>query len=1105
MSKRDHYSTRTKAKLIDEIETLQKEIIGLKEKNKEQEQLIKRLKESEERFRLLYKLSPICYHSLDNEGRFTAISSAELDLLGYKREEVIGRWFGDFLAPGFVKDFRKSFLRAMAGREINGVQYTMVRGDGSYVDVEVNGRIVYDGEFRHVCCTVHNITELRKTADALDIERHRLQSIFRAVPVGIGVVNNRVIQFVNERFCKMTGYSAEELIGQNARMVYPSDEEYELVGKNKYEQIRQEGTGTVETRLQRKDGTVINVLLSSTPVDLNDLSLGVTFTVLDITNRKKSEEEVKHLNHVLTAIRNVNQLITHEKDRGILIQKACALLTETEGYNTAWIALLDEKKNLVAAAQSGLGKSFKLFIEDFKKGVVNACCKRALEQPGIVLIEGKKAECSGCPLLESEAGKRALTVRLEHEGSIYGFFSVSVPEPFAEIKAGQEFFSEVADDIAFALYSIGAELEHKRAEDALRESEERLKILFEFAPDAYYLSDTKGIFIDGNNAAEDLVGYDKGELIGKSFLRLNLLMPGQIPKAAKLLARNKLGKATGPDEFILNRKDGSHVPVEIRTFPVKIKGKTLVLGIVRNITERKRADEDIKRAIEAAQAAEQTAKAGSWRWEIGSNRVFWSDNMCRINGVTPGEFEGTYEAAMSTVHPDDIEYVRKKLQEIIREKKPDRIEYRIITPDGVEKTMVDTNKLVFDSRGSLKEILGMTQDITEWKQVEEEKARLEAQLRRSQKLENIGTLAGGIAHDFNNILTPILGYADMILYDLPSDSPIRDDIQLVIRSANRAKDLVQQILTFSRQIEQERKPLKLDLIVKEALKLLRPTLPATIKIRQHIDSNCGKVFADPSQMHQVLMNLCINAFHAMEERGGVITIKLKQVKVDPSADPIYHNLKENKYIRLTVSDTGIGMDEAALDRIFEPFFTTKGVGKGTGLGLSMVHGIVRSHDGDIVVVSEKGKGSTFDVYLPVMVREMTVANQKAQSTQGGNECILLVDDEVVIANLLKRILEGYGYQVFEKTCSIETLNTFRQQPDRYDLVITDLTMPNMTGLDLAGEIHVIRPDLPIILMTGYSEKITEELESRYGIRAVVMKPIGARILEQTIRKMLDHI
>jgi signal transduction histidine kinase/ActR/RegA family two-component response regulator len=391
-------------------------------------------------------------------------------------------------------------------------------------------------------------------------------------------------------------------------------------------------------------------------------------------------------------------------------------------------------------------------------------------------------------------------------------------------------------------------------------------------------------------------------------------------------------------------------------------------------------------------------------------------------------------------------------------------------------------------------------------QAEKERASLEEQLHQAQKVEAIGTLAGGIAHDFNNILTVILGYAELANLDIAEHSPAKDSLQHSMNAARRAKDLVQQILAFSRQGKQERKPLDMKPIVKEGLKFLRASLPATIKIRQDIEEDVGPIEADPTQIHQVLMNLCTNAAHAMDENGGELGVSLSKLDLDGEASAVHQGIEPGPYVRLRVSDTGHGIRRETLNRIFDPYFTTKEVGKGTGLGLAMVHGIAKSYGGGITVSSEAGKGSTFDVYFP-RIEAMDLpskADKDEPLPMGRHERVLFVDDEVMITRVGRKTLEYLGYEVVTRTSSIEALELFRVQADRFDLVITDMTMPNMRGDKLAQELLKIRPGIPIILCTGFSEHITEEKAKAMGIRGFAMKPLVMKDLARAIRNTLDY-
>ena len=391
----------------------------------------------------------------------------------------------------------------------------------------------------------------------------------------------------------------------------------------------------------------------------------------------------------------------------------------------------------------------------------------------------------------------------------------------------------------------------------------------------------------------------------------------------------------------------------------------------------------------------------------------------------------------------------------------------------------------------------IVRDITERKQIEE-------QLRQSQKMEAIGTLAGGIAHDFNNILYAIRGYTELSLAETAKNSPVHENLQEIARSTRRAADLVKQILTFSRKGAEEKQPLRLEPVVKEALKLIRGTLPSTIDIRQELDRRCPPIQADLTQIHQVVINLCANAADAMEG-GGVLTVRLAEATVGPAHARRAEGVHPGSYVRLSVSDTGHGMDQATMQRIFEPYFTTKGPGKGTGLGLATVHGIVSNHQGVIVPRSAPGEGTTFDLYFPALPAEETTEGEADQGATlppvTGH--VLVVDDEQSIVRIAERALQLLGCQVTCFTSSSAALTAFQNTPHAFDAVLTDQTMPHLTGLELARQMMEIRPDLPIILTTGYSAAVNAEQAKAAGIRAFLMKPLSLEDLAQALHQALQ--
>jgi signal transduction histidine kinase len=438
-------------------------------------------------------------------------------------------------------------------------------------------------------------------------------------------------------------------------------------------------------------------------------------------------------------------------------------------------------------------------------------------------------------------------------------------------------------------------------------------------------------------------------------------------------------------------------------------------------------------------------------------------------------------------------------------------ETRLIRKDGTLIWVALNARAIKNDTGAIRHYEGTLIDMTDRKQAEEEKAKLEGRLQQAQKMESIGSLAGGIAHDLNNILFPISGLSEMLLDDIPRGSPAHKSVEQIHKSAKRGSDLVKQILSFSRQSNPQKLPILIQSILKEALKLAQATIPRNIEIKSHINTDCGMVSADPTQIHQIVMNLITNAFHAVEQTGGSINLELKETAIgsfDEKDESPYHvipgNLLAGKYACITVSDTGTGIDQTLIDKIFDPYFTTKELGKGTGLGLSVVHGIVKEHGGDIRVYSEVGKGTVFHVYLPLLEDNgdiKTAAVTRKHPT--GCERVLLVDDEEPIAQMVKMMLEKLGYQVTVRTSSPDALAAFKDNPGNFDLVISDRGMPNMTGDQLAGELISIRPGIPIILCTGFSNENDVKRAKAMGVKGFLMKPVAIGDLAEMVRKVLE--
>ena len=531
-----------------------------------------------------------------------------------------------------------------------------------------------------------------------------------------------------------------------------------------------------------------------------------------------------------------------------------------------------------------------------------------------------------------------------------------------------------------------------------------------------------------------------------------------------------------------------------------------------SVSERRRAEQASREAearsyadTERLAIALDAASMGTWEWHMTTNATFWSPNIDAILARPLGSFARTFEAYMALVNPADRVDVEQTIAAVLERGSGDYTsEHRIVGGDGVERWMLSKGRLDCDASGKPFRLAGTLVDISQRKQAEQRSGQLQEQLRQVQKLEALGTLAGGIAHDFNNILSAIVAYTQIAQLDNPDHVELQSQLAEVMRASSRAANLVQQILSFGRRQRQERKTCSLSPVFKEALTLLRSTLPATIEIREDLAPDLPEVLADPTQIHQVLMNLCTNASHAMKGRGE-LRLELSRYRLATNAASPHVELRPGNYLRLTVTDNGAGMDEAVLSRVFEPFFTTKGLGEGSGLGLAVAHGIVKEHEGIITVNSQPGQGTTFSVYLPAVASaEPLVDDALANIPRGDGEHVLFVDDEGALCAAARHILTRLGYRPHVFQDSEAAWQAFRAAPGGFDVLVTDLTMPARTGLDLADDVMRLRPDLPVILASGYSATLTSERLEELGIRELLVKPIDYRTLATALARALPR-
>lgn len=863
------------------------------------------------------------------------------------------------------------------------------------------------------------------------------------IPTAMGGSDGSIIAF-NEALENLVGYKRSEIKNVTvwAKKLYPDEKYRDFVWKNISQALEGNEQDCTEFIITCNNG-------STKVVDFKTsfFQSGLIIQMIDITDRKRAEEALRESEEKYKSI-------ISESPIGISIYDTSGQCVDANDSIARIVGTTKEQvlhqnyNNIESWKESGLVKMAKSAIDDqsTKRHYLN-----------IETTFGKDVKLD-CHLVPFSSGGLLL----------------------------------MAADIT----------EQKRVEETLRESEERFRNVYETAPLAFVVWDKNANVTDWNKKAEDIFGWSKEEVVGYNFF--DFLIPEkdrpQVEDVVKNLLKGDLLSHSINENLT---KEGKIITCEWNNSALhdndgKIVG-AISLGL--DITDRKQSEEELKKLASVVKYSNELINLATLDGEM----VFLNESGSNMLGIDPDEVERVH---IMEVIPDHMqELVQNELLPALMQgnKWEGELQYRHIKTGDLIDVYARTFTIHEHNKKEPLFLANVSMDITGSKIAEKERKKLEAQLHQAQKMESIGTLAGGIAHDFNNILSPIILHSEMALEDISEKSPLRFSLEEIHKASLRAKDLVKQILTFSRQDEQERIPLIIYPVIKEALILLRASLPSTIEIRQNIEAEDSVIFAAPTQMHQILMNLCTNAANAMREKGGILMVSLVNVNLHSDDTDHIIDLEPGQYIKLTVSDNGHGIKPAIMEKIFDPYFTTQENGKGTGLGLSIVHGIVNNHGGHILAFSELGKGTRFDVYLPLLdSTDMKSEMVPTEKLATGNEHVLLVDDEEQIVDILNQILERLGYQVTARTSSIDALEMFRTAPDKFDFVITDMTMPNMTGIKLSQKLLEIRPDIPIIICTGFSEQISEVKAKEIGIRGYIMKPVVKSELAKKVREILDN-
>ena len=1066
---------------------------------------------SEERYRELVESANSIILRRDREGRITFFNEFAQRFFGYSAEEVLGKNVVGTIVPetdsagrDLDKMIREITLRP---QDYMTNENENILRNGRRVRITWTNKPIVDasGEVAEILCIGNDVTKQRLAEEATREVTLKMQEVVRAANVGLwewDLVTNET-RFSAE-WKRQIGYEEQEIVDSFAEWesrVHPDDLAPTLARIRAAIEAK-EPQYQVEFRFRHRDGFYRWIMASSSViVDYNGEAIRVMGSHIDITERRQWEDTLKE---------------SERKYRDLFEANRDAITIFRINSNNTPSTFLDMNKAAVLLGGYSKEELLAMTPLEFENDISDVIIKRRLEE------------------IEAKGYAQFETILIDKKKN-------QIP---VEIQVGKILY-----DGSPALMNIAKDIrERKRAELLLRESEERFRGVFETSSVGMVIVETGSQrFLKANQSFLDILGYSEEELLVKRV--------GDITHPDDWLSEQKLieEKIQNPaQKYIVEkryqRKDGNIRWVEVTAdYLCPHVSDILVIANVLDITERKLAEakirqnearlkllvdilqqpfETIQELLDYAldQALQLTESQigyiyhyheerkefvlNSWSKEVLPACTVINPQTCfelkkaGIWGEAVRQRQSIIDNDFQTAHPLKKGYPEGHVQLFKFMTIPIFNGENIVSVVGLANKETD-----YDQTDILQISLLMDSvwKVIESIQAEDEHKKLNIQLQQAQKMEAIGTLAGGIAHDFNNILGAILGYAEMVQEDCPPGSIMRSSIDRVVEASHRAKELVKQILAFSRQAESDKIVLQPALIIKEAMKMLRASLPKTIDIQQNIDPEAGLILADPTQIHQIITNLCTNAFHAMEEIGGTLKVSLKNKVLTPDDLVSEPHVKPGQFVEISVGDTGPGIVPGIMDKIFDPFFTTKEVGKGTGMGLATIHGIAKKSGGFVSCKSSLGKGTTFYVYLPV---QAVTAPPEAETTplelvQSGIEHILFIDDEEMLAAMGKTMLERLGYRVTVETNSIEALKIIQSQPDAFDLVITDQTMPGMTGSDLARRILQIRPGLPIILCTGFSNQISEEKARIYGIKGFAMKPLTKKDLAVLIRKALD--
>ena len=993
----------------------------------------------------------VCIASAD--GYFKYLSPGWEKILGYSLEELLYRPLFDFIHPDDYEPTRKEIERQIQGNMTLNYESRYRCKDGSYKTLEWRATPALGDKLFAVA---RDITERKRADEALreSEESFRRSEVFLnklldAIPIPVFYKDRdgKYLGF-NNAFENFFGNTKEQLSGKSVFDIN-SPELAEIYHLKDEELMKSGGVQQYDSLVKNAQGKLHDVMFNKAVLtDNNGTVNGLVGTILDITERKKIEEKLRKSEKLHEEAQRVAKIGHWEL--------ASPSDTPTWSEEIFHIFGLDPKKSEPSfAAHVSI-----IHDEDWD------------------LLDNSIQE------LSSNGTPFDIEIRiLRPEGEIHWMHARGSAEKNEDGNVIRMFGT--AQDVT----------DRKHAERELQEKEQLLSVHLENTPVCAIFWNLDFKVVDWNPAAETIFGYTREEAVGKH--AGNLIIPEEIRASIDGVFQDLMtqkGGARSTNENIT--KDGRRIICDWYNTTLKDSDDKIVgvASLVHDVTERIYTAQELQKEKEIAQGYLDLAPVIFVAINNEGEVTLINQKGCDVLGYDYEEIVGKnwFDNFIPEIDAKIMQVSGQLLNGDIGPVK--YYENPVLTKTGEERMVAWHNTVIKDSEDNITGHLSSGEDITD-------KRRLRAQLQQAQKMESIGNLAGGIAHDFNNILASIIGFTELALDEASNGTTLEDSLQEVYSAGKRAKDLVKQILAFARQSDEKRSPIRPGTIAKEVLKFIRSTIPTTIEIRQDIESN-SLIMGNATQVHQVVMNLCTNAAHAMEDSGGVLKVSLKDVVLDKK--DLSSGMRQGEYIEIVVSDSGVGIAPGIIESIFDPYFTTKDPGEGTGMGLAMVHGIVENYSGKISVHSQLGKGTAFSIYLPIIGKRSVLHEYVPEQLPSGTERILFVDDEAPIAKMGGQILESLGYSVTTRTSSVEALELFRAKPNDFDLVVTDMTMPNLTGDKLSVELMKIRPDIPVILCTGYSKKISDKTASEIGIKAFAYKPVVKTDLAKTVREVLDE-